>query len=407
MIGSKSHTSIGFDKSALDPSFKSHSGRGIGRYVQELLSYLRSSSMPFTLDEFSHTDFHLPSPVNRVLSLLPAGRQTVRQQMVYPFQLASSRFRALDFLHFPAHMDAPSWATLPTVVTVLDLIPLVCADLYSTCAGHLRFRFARYLELRAMQRAVRLLAISEVTARDITKYLRIPPERIRVTPLGVANEFFAPRIESTHEPLRQRYRISTDRPLLLYVGGIDQRKNVPGLLRIFHRLHERRREARAPIPSLLLVGRISDDRNYPALCQQIQSLGLMDSVQILGYVSHQDLLTLYEISDLFIFLSLYEGFGLPPLEAMARGTPVVSSSRGALGEVLAGSSALLVDPDNEMEIAHDIDELLTSKEALQSRGEQGRAHALRFTWSRTGETTVAAYEELLIRGMKKEERRSV
>lgn len=386
---------VGFDTSALDPGFKAHAARGIGRYVSELKRYFDSlANDRLKVGFFDHRAVRAPAGMDRLISLLPAGRETVRQQIVYPLTLKISRRAAFNVMHFPAHMDAPSWSMRDYVITVLDLIPLVCADLYKADRPSWRYRLARWLEISAIKNASLILAISENTANDVHRLLSIPRERIIVTPLGVDERFFEvvpgqPKSAS----IRQKLGVPENGRIVLYVGGIDPRKNYPGMLRAFSAVAGRYRERGEAPPYLVLAGKISGDREFPKLMALVKELGLSEFVRMPGYVQDSDLLDLYAISSVFFFPSLYEGFGLPPLEAMAAGTPVVSSNTSAMPEIL-GEGALLVSPTDERAAAERICSLLDSEALSHSFREAGRRRARQFTWRRTGDATVAAYERL-------------
>lgn len=389
--------SVGFDVSALDASFKAHAARGIGRYVTELAKYLERVSTPsLAIQRFSYRDLLLPSPVEALLGRVPLGRQTLRQQVIYPLQLGSGRFRPLDVLHFPAHMDAPSWSSKPFILTVLDLIPLVLRELYDITGRSLRFRFARFLELRAIRSAALILAISECTARDVESILGIPAERIRVTPLGVDTAFLAHVVPEELMRVRRKYALPANEPIILYVGGIDQRKNIYGALNVLKQVVGRAQAQGGLTPRLVIAGKISDDRNFPALIAKIKELDLEAHVTITGYIAPEDIVALYKVASVFLFLSLYEGFGLPPLEAFAAGIPVVTSNKGAMAEVLRDSPGFAVNPEDvEGVTACVMDVLGFSSERRQELAVLGQRHASRFSWTRTGELTVAAYEEYL------------
>jgi alpha-1,3-rhamnosyl/mannosyltransferase len=405
--------SVGLDVSALDVAFKAHAGRGIGRYVSALRNYLgeqgyldggielqnngylvdKSVNDRCKIGTFCYKDFTLPRIGQGLVNLLPAGRQTVRQQLCYPLQLGKvGRKYGFDVLHFPAHMDAPAWSPVPYIVTVLDLIPLVCEHLYRSEVGGWRFRLARFLELRAIVNARMVLAISECTARDVERLLGVAPEKIRVTPLGVDRVFFNNHSLDTLRSIKGKYRVCPEQPTLIYVGGIDARKNVPQLIRVFAELASDLVDSQLARPQLLIAGRIEDDRNYPLLHQLIKELYLEDDVKLLGYVPDEELRALVAGADLFVFPSLYEGFGLPPLEAMALGVPVVAQKNSSLIEVL-GEGAHWFDLDDKNSAVRVLKELLKDSALRLSRIEVGRKQAQRFTWEHLGHLTLQAYEE--------------
>jgi glycosyltransferase involved in cell wall biosynthesis len=376
------------DTSALDPTFKEHAARGIGRYVRELTHYFAScSDAKVRVLPFDHRTLIPYGWVGR----LSRGRQTLKQQLLYPLRLGFGASLGFDIVHFPAHMDAPAWSPCAYILTVLDLVLLVCADLYRAEQPGWRFRLARWLEIRAIKNASLILAISENTAQDVHHLLDISPARIVVTPLGVNEKFFSARLVEDEAVLRRRYGIPLNRPILLYVGGIDQRKNSATLLEAFRIVLHTRRASGGPLPVLVMVGKIQHDRQYPKLKALIRTKGLVGDVVLPGYISDEDLLQLYCLTSVCCFLSLYEGFGLPPLEAMAAGVPVVCSNTSSLPEVV-GNAAALVAPHDAALAAKTILRVLDDAAYAGFLSECGRKRARLFPWSRTGATTLAAYE---------------
>jgi len=388
---------VGLDTSGLDPEFKSHAHRGIGRYVSELWRYLGSQDLPdMHLRAFDHRQVMQGSWANKVISYLPAGRATARQQLLYPARLSSKGMREFDIIHFPAHMDGPTWSVKPVVLTVLDLIPLVCADLYKAKRATWRFQLARWLELRAIKHASLVLAISENTARDVERVLKIPADRIVVTPLGVDQKFFS--VESRRSVLvgEKRIKLLRDlkipegRPIILYIGGIDPRKNVPFMLKALRELNNQRRLDQLPAALLFMAGKVAEDREYPELQKAIADGELLDDVILGGYVPDELLLDVLGISDAFFFASLYEGFGLPVLEAMAAGVTVVCAQTSSLPEVLGGFG-FEFEPSSLEQAVAGLKVALTGGEICQEHRVRARERARRFTWEETGRRTVEAY----------------
>jgi glycosyltransferase involved in cell wall biosynthesis len=388
---------IGFDISGLDETFKEHAARGIGRYVGELQKYFAQQQSPaIEVASFSHADILKSSWLNGAIDRIPLGRRTLKQQMLFPLKMSMPGVLPYDVIHFPAHMDAPSWCWRKYIITVLDLIPLVLKDLYQAECPGLRFTVARWLEIKAIQNASLVLAISENTARDVNRILGVPNERIVVTPLGVSEHFFEFGKQDPESALRERYKIPIERPILLYVGGIDPRKNWKGMLEVLRGVLERVDQEHSPAPVLLMAGKISGDRQFPKLTSRIRELGLENDVLLPGYVPDDDLLQLCRISSVFLFLSLYEGFGLPPLEAMAAGAAVVCSKRSCLQE-LVGDGALTVDPENYREVIEAVLHLLSDSNTARGLAERGRSRAACFTWEKTGAATMAAYQRFVKR----------
>ena len=398
---------VGLDVSALDPLFKAHAQRGIGRYVSELKKYFEAhQGSNLRVSYFDHRVLRASGPralayCHKAVDLAPFGRATLRQQLLFPLQLAWSLQSesppmapvSFDAVHFPAHLDPPAWGVVRYAVTVVDLIPLVCADLYKANKSNLRFKFARWLELRAIKNASLVLAISENTARDVHRILHVPHEKIVVTPLGVDPRFFEARMVEEEETVRRRYGLGRESPVVLYVGGIDPRKNYPVLIEMFRRAADSLCARGKPEPKLLMVGPLQEDREYPRLRRCIAEQGVETSVIMPGYVKDDELLQLYALSRVFVFPSLYEGFGLPVLEAMAAGVPVVSSGTSSMPEVL-GDAGLIVDPSDARAAAESVCSIIENEELARSLAERGRRRARLFTWQRTGDLTLGAYERL-------------
>ena len=380
---------VGIDGRAFQPGFKRHAGRGIGLYAVELLRALaRLGGAEYVLyfdPRLPVAEELLPGGVDRAWYPrspvpLPEPDHSVTQ-LLLP---AAVRRAPVDVFHFLAHVDAPALLPPRAVVTVHDLILLVMRHLYEP-GKPLRYRVGRALDRQVLRRARLLITDSAASRDDIVRLFRLPPERVRVAPLGVTGRF-RPQPAEAVAAVRARYRL--ERPFLLYVGGIDPRKDVPRLLEAWGGLRARR----AGVPDLALGGAIERDPHFPALLRQAQRLGAADALRVLGFVADEDLPALLTAAEAFVFPSLYEGFGLPPLEAMACGTPVVASGAGSLGEVL-GDAALLVRPGEAGSLADGIARLLDDGALRAALRERGLARAATFTWERTARETLAAYRE--------------
>lgn len=389
-------TRIGIDTSALDPKFKEHSQRGIGRYVSKLTQHLGEGDSEIAIGKFDHTSLGNLGVMDKVADLLPAGKMTFKQQLLYPLRI-SRRLRDFDVLHFPAHMDAPTWAGKPIIVTVLDLIPLVLKDLYKADRPSWRFHLARTLEIRAIKNASLILAISECTAKDTERLLGIPRDRIIVTPLGVDSRFF--EINKLRKIGKRAARedlvahaVPADKPMVLYVGGIDQRKNIDFLVTAFSELSKRRRARGETEPVLVMCGRIAQDREYPKFKAAVARENLLGSVVEAGYVPDELLMKFYAGADVFFFPSLYEGFGLPALEAMAAGLPVVSSNTSSLPEIVS-DAGILIDPTRLTSAAEALDAVLASDELNQRLSDVAPKRAMLFSWDKTAQLTREAYQQ--------------
>jgi glycosyltransferase involved in cell wall biosynthesis len=384
---------VGVDVRALQRGFKSHQGRGIGRYVRSLLEAMLPLDLErcigFLADVNEELDgvgrrgdlrlFRVGSPA--WLDRLGAEAVHLRQHVYWSRALPALPF---DLFHFCSQTDAPAALGAPYVVSVLDLIPHRLPDLYARGKSRARFWLGRWLERRALRRARGLIAISEYTRNDLVQLLGIPPERVAVTHLGV-RQGLAPASGADVAALCRRHRLQSG--YLLYVGGIDRRKNIPFLLEVLRVLVAQRSEI-----ELVLAGRYRDDPDFPELVSKLQRSGLEQSVRLTGYVPEEELGALYSGASVFVYPSLYEGFGLPPLEAMMCGAPVVAADRTALPEVL-GHAALLVDPQEVGEFVEAILSLLDHPERRRELCEAGQRHARRFTWTATARATLDAYRQ--------------
>ena len=287
-----------------------------------------------------------------------------------------------DVFHWLAHVHAPVLPSRRSVVTVHDLILEQFAHLYQA-HDSLGYKVARALERMAIHNAPMLVADSNATRIDLIRQHRCDPARVHVALLGV-NSRFAPASAAEVAAVRKHHDLGA--PFVLYLGGIDARKDVPLLLEAFARVRRQRSE---PL-LLVLAGHVLQAPEYPALLERARALELMDSLRVLEFVPLEHLAMLLTAARVFAFPSRCEGFGLPPLEAMACGTPVVSTTGGSLGEVL-GDAALTVAPGDVAAFTHMLTRALDDESLRAQLRTKGLERAASFTWASTAEATVAAY----------------
>jgi alpha-1,3-rhamnosyl/mannosyltransferase len=269
---------------------------------------------------------------------------------------------------------------VPTVLTCYDLIPVIFPH-YFTLWQRAAYRFANKLALRT---ASRVIAISETTKNDLIRLFHAPPERIHAIPLGVDGRFTrAPALAV--EAMRRKYGLP-DR-YLLYVGTNKPHKNLERLVEAWSAV----RRISAPQCDALVIAGYWDDR-YPGARKLVEEKGISESVRFIGPVDDNDLPPLYTGATVFVFPSLYEGFGFPVLEAMACGTPVACSAAGALREV-AGDAAALFDPLDSGAITSTLSGLLAEADRLKALAEAALRRAARFTWERTALETLEIYRK--------------
>jgi glycosyltransferase involved in cell wall biosynthesis len=269
-----------------------------------------------------------------------------------------------------------------TVVSCLDVIPLVLPN--EASAKYRRFLSWAY---KGMKKASTIIANSEYTKKDIVKHLDIPEDKISVAyppvqdffkeDLGIPGTFYT------------QYSLNPNAKYLLSVGALDlPRKNVKTILEAFAKFHKEYKAAK-----LLLVGYTTLKGNLDKLNDQISKLGIGDAVQIITNVPDLDLVAFYNLASIFLFPSLYEGFGLPPLEAMACGTPVIASHVSSIPEVL-GDAAVFVDPLDADEIARQIEMLMMNEKLREEKIQQGFRRAERYSWKNYCDSTLETYKKI-------------
>ncbi|MGI8631748.1 MAG: glycosyltransferase family 4 protein [Solirubrobacterales bacterium] len=282
----------------------------------------------------------------------------------------------VDVLHCPSPL-APRDPRIPAVVTIHDVLPLQHPRWFTRA----NVFHQRVVLPGAARAASRVIAVSTSAADAIVEVLGVDPERIEVIPSGVDPVFSPGDI-----PPETLSRHGLTRPYILTVGTLQPRKNVEAAIAAFERV------SRHPDPhQLVLVG--SRGWREGELMERVRRSPARERIKILGRVSDPDLVALYRGAQCFVFPSRAEGFGLPVLEAMACGTPVVASDRTSIPEV-AGSAALLVDPDDGEAMARGLEHVVRSAPRRQELRGLGIAHASQFTWDRCASATAELYREV-------------
>jgi len=270
------------------------------------------------------------------------------------------------------------------VATVHDLIPYVAPHYIPRSRKTRCAALYRWMTRRSARLADRIIAVSRHTKRDIVTHLRVPDEKVTVIYNGIDPSFRPAEDTPTHQ-FRRRFNIEGE--LIVAAGRADPYKNLLGLVRAVQHLGAAGRTTL----HCLLVGE-QDDR-YPEVRRYVEAHALDDHVCFTGYLDHADLVRAYQEADLLVHPSLYEGFGLPPLEAMACGTPVVSSDRTSLPEVL-GDAAVLVEPHDPGTLAAAIARVLDDAPLRESLRAKGLKRAQGFTWERAARETLDVYRSL-------------
>lgn len=319
------------------------------------------------------TSVRWPGPVKRIWPHTPL----VRIPVSFPWELR--RIKA-DIAHF--QYFAPPICPCPTVVMVHD----ISYEFFPEFFNPIERKTMQILIPLSVRRAALVLTVSEFSKQAIAETYKLPPERILVTYNGVTPNFVP--LKNSLSAFERLEHLGIGPPFFLSVGNLQPRKNLERLLRAYADLRKRR----SPAQRLVLVGQ-SAWRGH-RLADEVARLGLTDWVTLPGYVSNDDLVALYNLADVFVYPSLYEGFGLPVIEAMACGTPVITSNAGSLPEVTA-NAALLIDPRSETEISTALEQLIDDPDLRIRLREAGLARASHFSWRRTAEQTIEGYRQCL------------
>jgi len=359
----------------------SYRSAGINWYIQNLIRHLPGADPGFRYTVFLG-DRGYTGTTGLALSFtrLPTHRPAVRflwEQAVQPWVVRRS---GVDLLHGPA-LVGPLLGGRPFVVTVHDMSYYYYPEAF-------RAANRSYLQLlgqRSVRRARRVIAVSQSTKDDLIKHYGLPAARVDVVYHGV-DEAFRPL--PAGEVAAFRARQSLPERFLLFVGTLEPRKNVVRLVEAYARLPQ-------PCPPLMLVG--GRGWYYEEVFRRVEELGLADRVHLAGYVPAADLPYWYNAAEVLVYPSLYEGFGLPPLEAMACGTPVISSTASSLPEVV-GDAGLLVDPSDVDALAAAMEQVLADAGLRERMRAAGLERAQRFTWHRAARQTVDSYRRALAGG---------
>ena len=307
-----------------------------------------------------------------------AGHYSFGEQVSLP--LAVRRAQA-DLFHAP-HYVLPALTPGRTVVTIHDCIHLMFPEYLKHRLG---YAYARGSMWTAAHKADRIFTVSEQSKLDILKFFKVPPEKIVVTPNAIDERFLAEPDPEFLKQIRERYQLS--QAYILYVGNIKPHKNLERLIEAFHLV---RSEGRSELELLIIGDQIS---KLQSLRRAVHKHDLHRYVRFHGFVPQETLSVLYRLASVFVFPSLYEGFGLPPLEAMACGTPVVTSNVSSLPEVV-GDAAVLVDPYSPRAIADGILTVLHSAHLRADMRARGFARVKAYSWERSVARVREVYEEV-------------
>jgi glycosyltransferase involved in cell wall biosynthesis len=363
---------------------------GIGTYIRSLVHALGA------IDHSNRYTLISAAAEMRTLTGLPENFRTASYPRPDSDPLDHFAFPAFlrslssDLVHVPLNR-VPLAMVRPYVVTVHDLSSI----LFDAHGSEWQMGWRRFLLRRGVMRASRVIAVSEATRRDLQNLLAVPLENVRRVYNAPDPGFLAHSNGAVEEKQRILERYQINYPFLLYAGNIRPHKNVPRLVEAFAVVRDQL--SSHPVYKDLRLIIIGDTISlYPSVRQAVIKSRAEAVVRFLGFVPFDTLRCFYEAASAFVFVSRYEGFGLPPLEAMACGTPVVTSNVSSLPEVV-GDSAVQVNPENVFEIARGIREVLLDEELRSSLIRCGREQAARFSWERTAREVLQIYREACAR----------
>jgi glycosyltransferase involved in cell wall biosynthesis len=356
---------------------------GISQYIIQLMRQFAAQPDGCDFDVIGYPDEReLFAPSSPAITHLPFGREIkspVRNILWHQTSLAGcSRRRGFDVLFLPAgNRRLPLHSPCPTVGTVHDFSSIHVPGKYDRARMLYIMRVLPFL----VRRLSHVLTVSESSKRDIVEYARVPAEKVTVTPLAANPEVYNPGDpDKAFTQLSAKYKLR--RPFILYTSRIEHPgKNHAGLIRAFAKL---KREDRIP-HQLVLAG---NDWDRAAEVHRIaEESGCAADILFTGFVAGSDLPLFFQAADIFVFPSLYEGFGLPILEAMSCGKPVACSNISSMPEV-AGDAGLLFDPYQEDSIAAAVRSIITENDLRQRLADRGLARSKEFSWSKTAARTL-------------------
>jgi len=383
---------------ALNALFLQTPANGSGQYLLHLLhalkevdqqnEYLLLGAKPIADNGSALTPFPYrvsppPSPARRNENV----EKVVWEQFTGP---AAARKAGIDLFHVP-YFAPPLILRTPTVVTIHDVIPL---RLPAYQAGTMVKAYMR-LVAHAAHNATLIITVSQHARQDMMDALHLPAEHIRVTYEAAGDEYKPITDPSLLAQARARYGVGER--YIFYLGGLDRRKNVPQLVRAFAHLYK---QLEQPDLQLLISGNPDKQKGpfFPDPRPIAAELGVSDQV-IYRFVEDQDKPAMYSGASLYVFPSLYEGFGLPPLEAMSCGAPVVCSNRTSLPEVV-GDAAITLDPDDTQALVEAMRSVLTDSTLRDDLRARSLQRATQFSWRKTATETLAVYQEAVVRSKK-------
>lgn len=362
---------------ALEARSLSTLGGGVRTYTKEVISRILKHQDGNEYVVYHDSKKNLGNFGNANEKVVPVGHPLFRIGWDYFLLPQALKKDKIDFIHYFKPATTP-FKKPKAIATMYDVIPLLYPE--TQTAIQLAY-WKKQLPLVA-KTCAHLITISECSKCDIVRLLQVDPAKITVTPLGVDPRFH-PVSDQEKKTVRDKYQLSEN--YILYLGTIEPRKNVARLIRAFNQVANR-------IPhGLVVAGKWG--WGFEDVKSEIAKSPFRDRIVILDYIEPEYLVSLCGAASLFVFPSIYEGYGLPPLEAMACGTPVITSNVSSLPEVV-GDAAITINPLDEDSLAHEMERLALDVNLQNQLREKGLARAKQFNWDRTAEMTLDVYKKI-------------
>jgi glycosyltransferase involved in cell wall biosynthesis len=367
----------------IDARFYGPVGKGLGRYTQEVVDAVtrldQENEYVVFLGKENFNEFESSDP--RVKKVLANVRwYTVAEQIIMPILIKKEK---IDLMHFP-HFNVPLLTPCRFVVTIHDLILTKHPTERATTLGPSTYKLKNWGYRTVINHAVKaaktIIAVSSYTKADIVAQFKVIPDKVKVIYEGVAERLQA---DARADDKKVIFRYNIHKPYLLYVGNAYPHKNLEGLIEIFAKIKEKHKDLQ-----LVLVGK--RDYFYDRLIKQAQNNRYKEDILFPGFVPDFDLVSLYKEAEAYVFPSFFEGFGLPALEAMQHGSPVISSQATCLPEVL-GEAAIYFNPEDKTNFVLALDQVLNNKELRQKLIMAGRNQVKLYSWQRCARETIAVY----------------
>jgi len=359
---------------------------GVGNYVHNLLLNLAKIDKDNMYILFAQSLRHLDK--KKITEYNFEHKKVVGLRIPKPFLdlcWYKLRFPPIEFFTnevdiFHSNFYSPSMKRGKSIITIYDMSFYVYPELQTKAVQKFRSKV-----LKSCDSASKVITISNFSKKEILKYINVPEEKIEVIYPGI--DLHKHKLDISENNILKEYSLPKD--YILFVGTIEPRKNLENLVKAFNLLINNKKYKKKY--DLVIVGKLG--WKYEGFLKTLETLGIKDKVKLLGYIPNDELPAIYKHASVFVYPSIYEGFGLPVLEAMVYGTPVITSNVSSLPEA-TGDAALLVNPHDEKQIAEGMYKVLSDPELKRQLIKRGRKQVKKFSWLETARRTLKLYEEV-------------